>query len=92
MTQDGLLIFAPAIVDKLSSSVPVDDASSPVACRHAAGHLWYGSKRLIVLDIISVFALSLTRLDLCLGGQGAVLQAVGLVARLDDVAGVCQPI
>jgi len=29
LTQDGLLIFAPAIVDKFSSSVLVDDASSP---------------------------------------------------------------
>lgn len=31
-------------------------------------------------------------IDLCLGGQGAVLQAVGLVAHFDDVAVVSQPI
>lgn len=55
-------------------------------------HLWCRSKRLIILDIISVFALSLTRLDLYLGSQGAVLQAVGLVTRFDGVAVVCQPI
>ena len=30
--------------------------------------------------------------DLCLGDQPAVLQAIGLVARFDDVAVVCQPI
>ncbi|RMU55864.1 hypothetical protein ALP29_02857 [Pseudomonas syringae pv. avii] len=35
MTQDGLLIFAPAIVNKLSSSVPIQDASSPTACSRA---------------------------------------------------------
>ncbi|WP_199880491.1 hypothetical protein [Pseudomonas putida] len=35
MTQDGLLISVPAIVDKLSSSVPIKDASSPTACSRA---------------------------------------------------------
>ena len=50
------------------------------------------SKRFIVLDTIFVLALSFTQFDLGLGGQGAVLQAIGLVARFDDVAVVCQPI
>ena len=86
-----MLILASAIVDKLSSCVPMEAALSATACGHTAGisvqiktaHLPLHHHRPCAFAHVS---------DLSLADQATVLQAVGLAAHLDDVAVVCQPI
>ena len=84
---DGCLpILTPAIVDKPSSRQRRKRADP--ALSNASPER---SKR-VVLRFLDILPPTLPCLDLGLGHQGAVLQAVRFFPRLDDVAMVCQSV